>query len=763
MAKNKQKTSTQLQTTKKLDLCDQRKVERFVASEFDVSRQYLKKIRKEHPERKNVLEETEMVEPLYSRRIRAAANYLPVMMKRFEKYQNVEPDDLAVFFAQPTLNISSLDYRGSLSTGAALWILDTLKDCRKMQKLYENIPWLSDDDPTEMPIIYDPCHSYENIKGLVFVIQSWFENRLSVNGQTSGKPQAVGKDATIEPHGVIVDHDPCAHFSAIMELIPNQIKNRAVRRLEDKVWEWADIYLSILDDIISRRKKVEKQIQVLDDEIGEIAKRLKQKGSSWNQSGARNQSGKMNTAGAVLAPFASPEQLMAVSGSFAASQRPFASPGLSIMGPYQNDPLEMVRRIEKLENERSGIIAEEKSLRMWAPMTFKRSTKDLAGKLGEENAKRFIDFRVSDPFEMCFAFLCLLDRDDNLAWLYSFTLAVMDTVCGQLPWAKGDYDEEEDAIWHPHDLFEMLLDDNEEEAPADYSVDRHLDEDWFGLKYTTDDVYEMDNERASIAQIVYQMTGAVLPRNTYRYDGMKKRLRKDGLSNTRIDRAVAAMMILGEVQRRSRNWMFDDFSFDNLMENVTEEPEEEKEANVSSDLADTIEKFKAENAALKKENDRLRQAAHAASREVKESQQNIEKLEQEAEEYTRELADLRELLFNQQNGEYEKDTPDTTITFPYETRHRIVVFGGHDSWLREIRQKLPAVRFVDREASPNADLIRNADVIWIQANSLAHKHYYKIIDIVRKYNKPIRYFAYASATKCAEQVVAEDQKRVKGS
>ena len=74
------------------------------------------------------------------------------------------------------------------------------------------------------------------------------------------------------------------------------------------------------------------------------------------------------------------------------------------------------------------------------------------------------------------------------------------------------------------------------------------------------------------------------------YDGMTKRLRKDGLSNTRIDSAVAAMMILGEVQRRSRNWMFDDFSFDNLMENVTEEPENEKEANVTSDLVDTIRK-----------------------------------------------------------------------------------------------------------------------------------------------------------------------------
>lgn len=181
MAKNKQKMSASETAAKKLDLSDQRKVERFVASTFDDVRQSLKKIRKAHPDRKDIFEETEMVEPLYSHRIRAAANFLPVMMKRFEKYQNVKTDDFTVFFAQLTLNISYLDYRGSLSTGAALWILDTLKDCRKMQKLYENIPWLPDDDPTEMPTIYDPCHSYENIKGLVFVIQSWFSRILYSN------------------------------------------------------------------------------------------------------------------------------------------------------------------------------------------------------------------------------------------------------------------------------------------------------------------------------------------------------------------------------------------------------------------------------------------------------------------------------------------------------------------------------------------------------------------------------------------------------
>lgn len=258
MGKKKSKPATAKTDTTcdAASLSDRSRVQQIVASGFEVTRQSLKKIRKEHPERKHILEGTEMVEPLYSRRIKAATNYLPVMVKRFEKHQNVEPDDFAVFFAQPTCNIASLDTGGSLCTGAALWILDTLRACRKMQKLYENIPWLPDDDPTEMPAIYDSCHSDENIKGLVFTIQSWFERKLRLDtptGSPTDSPTVVEK----------ARHDPTTHFSAIMELIPEEAKNRAVNRLEDKVWEWADIYLSVLDDIIGRRLQVEKKIKVL--------------------------------------------------------------------------------------------------------------------------------------------------------------------------------------------------------------------------------------------------------------------------------------------------------------------------------------------------------------------------------------------------------------------------------------------------------------------------------------------------------------------
>ena len=123
-----------------------------------------------------------------------------------------------------------------------------------------------------------------------------------------------------------------------------------------------------------------------------------------------------------------------------------------------------------------------------------------------------------------------------------------------------------------------------------------------------------------------------------------------------------------------------------------------------------------------------------------------------------ELTDLRELVFHQQEEVYYEDTEVSEISFPYNAAKRIVVFGGHDSWAREIKQKLPNVRFIDRTMQPNAELIRRADVVWIQTNSLSHSYYYKIIDEVRKHHVPVRYFSYASAAKCAEQIVEEDQR-----
>ena len=55
------------------------------------------------------------------------------------------------------------------------------------------------------------------------------------------------------------------------------------------------------------------------------------------------------------------------------------------------------------------------------------------------------------------------------------------------------------------------------------------------------------------------------------------------------------------------------------------------------------------------------------------------------------------------------------------------------------------------------ELIRNQDQIWIQPNAMAHKDFYRLINSIRLYHIPVRYFSYASARKCAIQLVESDQ------
>ena len=67
---------------------------------------------------------------------------------------------------------------------------------------------------------------------------------------------------------------------------------------------------------------------------------------------------------------------------------------------------------------------------------------------------------------------------------------------------------------------------------------------------------------------------------------------------------------------------------------------------------------------------------------------------------------------------------------------------------------LPDVRFVGTQ--PNADLIRHADMVWIQPNCIGHGDFYKLINIVRTHHIPIYYFSCASAAKCADELVKMD-------
>ena len=81
-----------------------------------------------------------------------------------------------------------------------------------------------------------------------------------------------------------------------------------------------------------------------------------------------------------------------------------------------------------------------------------------------------------------------------------------------------------------------------------------------------------------------------------------------------------------------------------------------------------------------------------------------------------------------------------------------------DTVLKEIRKRLPEVKYVNiSNYGFNVDIVRNADVVWVQTNCISHTQYARILKAVRTYGIQLRYFSCASARKCAEQIVEEDQ------
>ena len=87
------------------------------------------------------------------------------------------------------------------------------------------------------------------------------------------------------------------------------------------------------------------------------------------------------------------------------------------------------------------------------------------------------------------------------------------------------------------------------------------------------------------------------------------------------------------------------------------------------------------------------------------------------------------------------------------------IYRRGKAYLKVIRQLLPGVKYVDAgNLNFNPDVIRYADVVWIQRNCISHPQYWSVVKNCKLAGVQMRYFSYASAEKCAEQLVEWDRK-----
>ena len=113
--------------------------------------------------------------------------------------------------------------------------------------------------------------------------------------------------------------------------------------------------------------------------------------------------------------------------------------------------------------------------------------------------------QILDQYEMCFALLYSVETGSYIPWLDGSCFAMMSEVVDILPLGLSDYSELEASY---------LTD----EPPAIYKAPEFPD--WYKREYgwKGDDEYEL----RSLAQIVYETTGCLMPRNLHQYDAELK-------------------------------------------------------------------------------------------------------------------------------------------------------------------------------------------------------------------------------------------------
>ena len=342
---------------------------------------------------------------------------------------------------------------------------------------------------------------------------------------------------------------------------------------------------------------------------------------------------------------------------------------------------------------------------------------------------------VSDPYEMCFALLYLIEIGNDIPWLYGSCIGMMYEVIDYLPWGMSDYDEMMDPYW-------------KEVPPASCKTPDFPD--WYKRDYywKGDDEYNARN----LAQILYEATGCLMPRNLNRYNSELKNLGKYGIKQNKAISMLYCMLALSNSRRRACANNF--------------EPDYMRLLLPETDAQDTADKNKTtpldwieQKTALEKEIQQLKAALHSAEKAANQAKKQLEQQKSAAEAEHRELADLREIIFNKEDSESDsKETEriDNKI-YPYTVNKSTVVFGGHETWVKSLKPLLKGdIKFIPREMKIDASLVRYADVIWIQTNAIPHRSYYSIINTARKLGKPIRYFKNAGSVKCAEQIVEND-------
>lgn len=680
--------------------------ERRVHSDFDVGNKRIKKLHDPQGGLKAIDREGA---PLKKRKqaVINAAEYADSLFA--ERYPDLcIPDELLRLNCAP-VGIS-LDYCDELeytSVAAALWILDRLQEAGTLIKAFAFFPDRElAREKAVMPPMSDTCHSDDVLFGMLYIIQ-----HINVeNDQTEMNPRQ--------------------RFQEIMKLIDPCAIKRAVKRFEDKQWENFDAVLRGINYHRQRLLKLVNEALYAIDSCVKIHAAME---------------AMCNERPVPAVPPILPSMTMPIGAitlgrplSLGLTQTDRAQ-HLSDSEQFQTSAVN--KKMDEIELEEKGMdLACLLGTYMIAdPDAFKKMP--VPGDFGPAIRSLAVD----DPYEICFAHLYMMEYDIGTVWLYHQSIAVLFAAGKQLPWninwksrcqwISSSDELSEDIIIDDDEVF-PLADGECEIAVDDIEQRKKLYQRDFtdkGLFVDPERISKSDLSKVNLSQIVYAMTGAVIPRSTIGNLDIAERLRLCGMKKTQRH-ALEQYVLLANAQRMRTQLPLSAVDTD-----TTECNERE--------LQERLAKVRAEN-------DRLNCLLKELHAERNTERKRAEKAEESIELNRTELAELRSMVYDR--SKLTEKGKETVVEFPYTVSCRIVIFGGHEVWLNCMKPLLKGVRYVSATAKPNMSMLMNTDVIWLQTNVMGHSYYNKIVDTARTHNIPVKYFSFSSAEKCAEQLALDD-------
>lgn len=221
-----------------------KKLERVVADEFERAIHIVKK----SAGRSNAAKIYDLVGPILKRRKRATLAYMETVKERYADIypELVVKEEWARQNCAMGHSVDGADHLYHITLAAAIWMLDTLSRSGRMTDVF---PYFTTDEGAlafvDLPEMHDPCHDESVIRGMMNLIQErderdnpfqWHINNVSASRYES--TMVMMSYAPIDV-GEMTNRE---RFDAVMAMIHPILKERAVQRFEERLWEFVDGY-----------------------------------------------------------------------------------------------------------------------------------------------------------------------------------------------------------------------------------------------------------------------------------------------------------------------------------------------------------------------------------------------------------------------------------------------------------------------------------------------------------------------------------------